>query len=177
MSEEFDSRKDWHSTKFEQRPRIFVELSAFVKLSGWRPLIIWPFHLLKVGQKQKGRSWVHETPILEVISVTLTLNPYVVINDTQGVIGTHFHLRHLHWNYPGIFTYWWRSLLIATSKFDFLDIRRHSATQITHFYILHWQVRAEKPSFNQPNRERWGARLIDIIEHLPHKLFLLWYHH
>ena len=38
MSEEFDSRKDSQSTKFEERPRIFVKLSfrglCDLKLSG-----------------------------------------------------------------------------------------------------------------------------------------------
>ena len=32
-------------------------------------------------------------------------------------------------------------------------------------------------SFNQPNRKRWGARLVDVIKHLPHKVFFVWHHH
>ena len=40
---------------------------------------------LKIGQKQKGRMWVHETPILEVIFATLTENSSVITNDTQEI--------------------------------------------------------------------------------------------
>ena len=32
-------------------------------------------------------------------------------------------------------------------------------------------------SFNQPNRKRWAAELVEVIKHLPHKVFLSWYHH
>ena len=42
-----------------------------------------------MGQKQKGRLWVHGTAILEVIFVTLTDNSSVITNDTQGT-----------WKYP-----------------------------------------------------------------------------
>ena len=31
--------------------------------------------------------------------------------------------------------------------------------------------------FNQPNGKGWGARLVGLIKHLPHKVFLSWYHH
>ena len=41
MSEDFESRKDSHSTKLEQRPKIFVKLSSrelcSSKLSGLHP--------------------------------------------------------------------------------------------------------------------------------------------
>ena len=30
---------------------------------------------------------------------------------------------------------------------------------------------------NQPNRKTWGAKLVDVIKHLPRKVFLSWYHH
>ena len=70
MLGEFDSRKDSQSTKFERRPRIFVKLSfrelCDSKLSG----------LHAFGN--------HETPILEVIFLTLTENSSVITNDTQG---------------------------------------------------------------------------------------------
>ena len=32
-------------------------------------------------------------------------------------------------------------------------------------------------SFNQPNRKRYRARLVIVIKHLPHNVFLLWHHH
>ena len=44
MSGEFDTRKDSHSTKLEQRPQIFVKLSfrelCVSKLSGLHPFVI-----------------------------------------------------------------------------------------------------------------------------------------
>ena len=43
MSEEFDSKKDSHSTKYEQRPQIFVKLSfrefCDSELSGLQPFV------------------------------------------------------------------------------------------------------------------------------------------
>ena len=38
---------------------------------------------LKIGQRQRGSLRVHETPIFEVIFVTLTENSSVITNDTQ----------------------------------------------------------------------------------------------
>ena len=54
-------------------------------LSGFHPfdnmvIIYW----VKNRLKQKGRFWVHETPILEEIFVILTENSSVIINDTQA---------------------------------------------------------------------------------------------
>ena len=59
---------------------------------------------LKIGQNQKGRLWVHDTPILEVIFVTLTEN-YIYHNKWNPVnmeistvqniaAGTHLHAQH-----------------------------------------------------------------------------------
>ena len=42
MLGEFDSRKDLHSTKFEQWPRIFVKLS-FRELRGSKLSVLHPF--------------------------------------------------------------------------------------------------------------------------------------
>ena len=85
MSGEFDSRNDSHSTKFECRPQIFVKLgfreSYYSKLSGLHSIdnmaII---HWVKNKSKTGGRMWVHETPILGVIFVTLT----TFTNDIMG---------------------------------------------------------------------------------------------
>ena len=41
-----------------------------------------------------------------------------------------------HLNYPGIFTCWCRSLLVATSKFGLHTIRYHSATR-KHQFLYH----------------------------------------
>ena len=53
MSGEFDSRKDSQSTKFEQRPRIFVKLSfrglCGSKLSGLHPFDNMTIIELKIG--------------------------------------------------------------------------------------------------------------------------------
>ena len=42
---------------------------------------------------------------------------------------------------------------------------------------LNWSTNKIRFSFNQPNRKRWGARLVNVIKHLPEKIFLLWWHH
>ena len=74
MSGEFDLSK--YSTKFEQRPWILVKLSfrelCDSKLSGLRPFDNMAIYELKIGEKQKDRLLVHETPIIEVIFMTLT---------------------------------------------------------------------------------------------------------
>ena len=46
-------------------------------------------------------------------------------------VGMHFHAWT--WNYPGIFTCWWTSLLVATSNFG---LRRYSGTRNTYPRIL-----------------------------------------
>ena len=40
-----------------------------------------------------------------------------------------------------------------------------------------WSNNKIRFSFTQPNRKRCGARLVNVIKHLPHKVFLLSYHH
>ena len=42
---------------------------------------------------------------------------------------------------------------------------------------LDWSNDKIRFSFNQPNKKRWGARLVHIIKYLPHEVFLLWHHH
>ena len=92
--------KDLYSTKFEWRPWIYVKLKYFLcysKLFGMHPLdnmaII---HWVKNMLKQKGKLWVHETPILEVIFVALTEDSSIVTDDTQdlGNIQTHGNAWH-----------------------------------------------------------------------------------
>ena len=89
MSGEFDSKKDSHPTKFEQRPRILIELSfrelCDSTLSGLRAFDNMVISLSqKRGENPKSWLWVHETLILEIIFVTLTEDSSAVINDTQG---------------------------------------------------------------------------------------------
>ena len=42
---------------------------------------------------------------------------------------------------------------------------------------LSWSNNKFAFSFHEWSRKRWGARFTDIIKHLPHKIFLLWYYH
>ena len=51
-----------------------------------------------MGQKQKDRLRVHETPIREVIFVTLTNNSSLVTNDTQEPWKYRHHRKYL-WGY------------------------------------------------------------------------------
>ena len=39
---------------------------------------------------------------------------------------------------------------------------------------LNWSNNRTRFIFNQPNRKRWGSKLVDI-KHLPHEAFLLWH--
>ena len=65
MSEKFDSRKDSHSTKLEQRPQIFTRLN-FIEGCGSKLSGLHPFDV-KNRLKIEGRLRVHEVPILEII--------------------------------------------------------------------------------------------------------------
>ena len=127
------------------------------------------------------------------------------IQPLEIVVGMHFHAQT--WDYPSIFIYWWRSLLIATSKLSLLTFRPHSETRkhlflypqgdrsslgkskriginTNHSYHQHsslsaslnWSNNKARFSFNQPNRKKWGAKLVDV-KHLPHKAFLSWHHY
>ena len=102
MSREFDSRKDSLSRKFEEGPRIFEKLRfrelCVSKLSGSHPLDM-PILELKIGQKQKVRLWVHETPIFKVIFVTFTEKKWhpgtsEISIPPEITVGTHFHEQH-----------------------------------------------------------------------------------
>ena len=119
-------------------------------------------------------------------------------------VGTHFHARH-GTKTTHIFSYWCRSLLVATSNFGLLTIRPQSATR-KHLFLYpqgdrpglrkpkkdKHQHQSQLPaafislsqsnnnirfSFNQPIRKSWVARPVSVIKHLPHKVFLLWQPH
>ena len=47
------------------------------------------FTELKIGQKQKGRLWVYEKPILELIFLTITENSSVITNDIRDLRSIH----------------------------------------------------------------------------------------
>ena len=74
ISGEFDSRKDLHLVKFEQRPGIFVKLCfrgfSDSKLSGLHPFDNTAV-IHQVRNRSKSRLEFHKAPILEVVFVTL----------------------------------------------------------------------------------------------------------
>ena len=68
-----------------------------------------------------------------------------ISTPTKIAIGMHFYVWTWHQSYAGIFTWWWRSLLVATCKFGLLTIRQHSATKKTPIPVSsRWQVRPQK---------------------------------
>ena len=115
MSGEFDSRKDSHSTEFEQRPRILVKLSFIElcnsKLSGLRPfaslsalrmrlvlLITWPFQWVKKMLKSESQavsSW-DTNPWSNFCDPHKICDPGTSEISTPPEIaeGTHFHPQH-----------------------------------------------------------------------------------
>ena len=99
MSGEFDSRIDSQLTKSEQRAQIFVKL-GFRELHNSKLSDLHAFDnmaivdCVKIGQKWKGRLWVHETAILEVIFVTLTENSSAVSNDFKNIYTTRNSCRN-----------------------------------------------------------------------------------
>ena len=76
--------------------------------------------------------------MLKVIFVTHTDKSSVVwhpgtseISTSPEIgVGMHLYARTWHYNYPSIFTCWWRSLFVATSTFGLLTIRQHSAKHL-----------------------------------------------
>ena len=42
---------------------------------------------------------------------------------------------------------------------------------------LKWSDNKVRSSFNQPNRKKWGGRLVSVVKHLTPKVFLLWHYH
>ena len=76
--------------------------------------------------------------------------------------GTHFHGWTWHQNYSGIFTSWWRSLLVATSKFGVLTIRRHSATS-KHLFLYPQGDRSGLRK-QKKNKHQHNTHLIDKLE-------------
>ena len=55
---------------------------------------------------------------------------------TPGDLGNIHNSR----NYPNIFTCWWKSLLVATSKFNLPTVRQHTATRKHLFLCIVWAI-------------------------------------
>ena len=53
------------------------------------------------------------------------------------------------------------------------NYHQHSSPQSS----MDWSINKVRFSFNQPIRKRWGARLVDVVKHLPHKIFFIRHHH
>ena len=52
----------------------------------------------------------------------------------------------------------------------------HSYHQrLSHEVSLNWSNGKIWFSFRQLDRKRWSARLVNVIKHLPHNVFLLWH--
>ena len=102
--EGFNSTKDSHPLILERRSRILAKLSLRElndsTISGIYTFEIMAISLsLKRDKNHKGRLWVHETPILEVMFVTLTENSSVITYDTQG----HTSMRNMALKLPRYF--------------------------------------------------------------------------
>ena len=59
-----------------------------------------------------------------------------ISTSPEIAVGKHFHAWMWHYNYPGIFMCWCRSLFVATSKFGLLTIIWHSATRNHLIFIF-----------------------------------------
>ena len=129
ISGKFHSRKYSHSKKFQWRPQIFRKLS-FKELCDSNLLGVYPFvnmaifTELKIGQKQKGRLWVYEKPILELIFLTITENSSVITNDIRDLRSIYNARNSCRDSY-----------LATAVQFYLLTIRQHSATK-KHLLLL-----------------------------------------
>ena len=130
--------------------------------------------------------WVHETPILEVIFCDthwdlICCNKWHLgtseISTPQKIAaGSRFHVWHgtktTEVFLPADEEASWFLLPSLVSLLSAGTVQQENAYSCLY---SKWQVRSEKA--NQPNRKRWGARLVDVVKHLPHNVFLLWHHH
>ena len=133
MSGEFDSRKYSHPTKFEQRPWILVKLNfrefCDSTLSGLHTFDKIVLSLsYKRGQNPNAeflRQWSFKqflwpslrTHLLQQMKPRNLGNIYTTGKNFRDTL----QCATWHWNYPVIFTCWWRSLLGATSAWSFYN--------------------------------------------------------
>ena len=163
MSGEFDSRKDSYSTELEQRPQIFVKLSfrelRGSKLSGLQPfdmaIIHWFKNRLKTERKAVS-SWENNLCkyFFDLCWKLICHNKWYpgtseILTLPEIAVGT-LSCVAWHENYPGIFTCWRRSLLVATSKFGLHTIRWHSATRKHPFFYPH----GDRSGLRKPKKDK-----------------------
>ena len=68
-----------------------------------------------------------------------------------------------HYNYPNIFTFWWRSLLVVTSKYCLLTRMQYNATR------KHWCIYPQGERSGLRNSKMISSTLITVATsiHLP----------
>ena len=113
----------------------------------------------KIGQKQKGWLWVYGTSILEVF-LWLSLRTHLLCK--QETYSCTLRVTGQVWQ---------------NQKRISININYNYHHRSSLLLSLNWSNGKTRFNLNQPNNKRWRARLIDVIKHLHHKVFLLSYHH
>ena len=88
-----------------------------------------------------------------------------IFTPPEIAAGMHFHARTWHQNYRGIFNCWWRSLLVAPSKFGLLTITRHSATR-KHLFLYPRGARSCREESFEGKKKAPARHLSSNISHL-----------
>ena len=63
-----------------------------------------------------------------------------------------------------------------SSRWQVRSNKTKTSINTNHSCHHSWSNNKVRFSFNQPNRKRWGVKLVDVVNYLPHKVFL-WHHH
>ena len=81
--------------------------------------------MIKFKYVKNRKVGVHETVILEIVLEVI----FVTLTPSEIAVVTHFCLQTWRKKYSSVFLYYWRSLLVTTSKFGLLTIRWHIVTR------------------------------------------------
>ena len=117
ISGEYDSRKDLQSIKFERRPWIFAALSfrefCDSKLYGLHPFDNMTIIYWVEIERKAVRSWVTNpwSNFCDLHRELICRNKWhpgtsEISKTPEIAVGTDFHARTWHQNYPSIFTCW-----------------------------------------------------------------------
>ena len=125
--------------------------------------MIWPYLIqLKLDQKQKGKLWAHEIPILEVIFVTLNKKSSIVTNDCREIAKGDASLRSMTLKLPRYFYLLMEKPLNRYFQFQSPYYQAAHCNQKTHIPVSsRWQVRSDKA------KKGWASTLITATTHLP----------
>ena len=63
-----------------------------------------------------------------------------------------------------------------SSRWQVRSNKTKTSINTNHSCHHSWSNNKVRFSFNKPNRKRWGVKLVDVVNYLPHKVFL-WHHH